>query len=239
MAEQAEESQPQRVLVVDDDPEILLLTRTALEASSYEVWTAASAEDALETIGDRGLPHIAVIDIILPGLDGLGLCQKLHEFSDLPIILLSAIDEKETVVSAIEKYAEDYMLKPFNPSELVARVGRVLRRIGDFSYTLEPIVAVDDKLSIDFARQRAMVDGRFIALTPTEAKLLYLLLRSAGNTVPTDFLLARLWPGEDVFESTLRVHVHRLRQKIETSPGRPQYIVTERGAGYSFQVAPQ
>lgn len=225
-----------RILVVDDDPQTLHIAQAALEKADFEVLTADAAETALEIINKHGLPHLTVIDIVLPGMDGLALCRKLAEFSDLPIVLLSSVDEEKTVVSAIEDYAEDYIVKPFNPSELVARVRRVLRRIGDFSYTLEPLIQVDEHLAIDFARQRAEIEGRPVALTPTESKLLYILMGQAGQTVPTDYLLGRLWPGEDVFESTLRVHIHRLRQKIEVSPGRPRYIVTERGAGYSFQA---
>ena len=223
-----------RVLAVDDDPEVRILTRRALEESGYEVWPAASGEEALEIVNDRGLPHLAVIDIQLPGIDGFSLSRQIQQISDVPIILLTVIAEKETVVSAIEDFAEDYLTKPFDPSELVARVGRVLRRIGDFSYTFQPLLRIDDRLAVDFVRQRAVVDDRPIALTPTETKLLYILIRKAGKTVPTDQILARLWQKEESDENTLRVHVHRLRQKIEPSPGRPRYVVTERGAGYSF-----
>jgi DNA-binding response OmpR family regulator len=110
----------------------------------------------------------------------------------------------------------------------------VLRRIGDFSYTLEPVVEVDSHLAIDFVRQKAVAGNRSVTLTPTETKLLYILMNQAGKTVPTEHILDRLWPGEKADENTLRVHVHRLRQKIERSPGRPYYVVTERGVGYSF-----
>jgi len=183
---------------------------------------------------DRGLPHLAVIDIMLPGLDGLALSRKIGEFSDVPIIMLTVVDETETVVKAIEQYAEDYVTKPFSPSELAARVKRVLRRIGDFSYTLEPVVVIDSHLAIDFVRQKAVANDRPVSLTPTETKLLYILMNQAGKTVPTEHILARLWPDEEADENTLRVHVHRLRQKIERSPSRPYYVVTERGVGYSF-----
>ena len=110
----------------------------------------------------------------------------------------------------------------------------MLRRIGDFAYTLDVITQVDERLAVDFSHQQAMVNGTPIPLTPTETKLLYLLMRNAGRVVSTDFLLRRLWPMEEVFEDTLRVHIHRLRQKIEPVPARPRYILTERGLGYSF-----
>jgi DNA-binding response OmpR family regulator len=202
------------------------------------VWSCLSAEDALATVSERGLPHLALVDILLPGLDGMALAHQLHEWSDLPIVMLTSVDEQETVVQAIERFAEDYIRKPFNPREMVARVERVFRRIGDFAYALQPVVQVDERLSIDFAHQRALTAGREVTLTSTETKLLYVLLRSAGRVVATDFLLRRLWPSDEVFEDTLRVHVHRLRSKIEPEPSRPRYVVTERGAGYRFPAAP-
>ncbi len=229
-----ERPQKQRILAVDDDPEVRKITKAALQKAGFEVWPAASAEDALELLDKRGLPHLAVVDIVLPGMDGFELCKKIEEYSDVPIIMLTVVDETETVVQAIEQYAEDYVTKPFNPSELAARVKRVLRRIGDFSYTLEPVVEVDEHLAIDFVRQKAVANDRPVALTPTETKLLYILMNQAGKTVATEHILARLWPDEEADENTLRVHVHRLRQKIERSPSRPHYVVTERGVGYSF-----
>ncbi len=223
-----------RILAVDDDPEVRKIAQVALQKAGYEVWPAASAEEALDLLNERGLPHLAIVDIMLPGLDGLALCQKIHEISDVPVIMLTVVDKEETVVDTIERFAEDYIIKPFNPPELSARVGRVLRRIGDFSYTLQPLVEVDDYLSVDFVRQRAVVGGRPLSLTPTETKLLYILMRNAGKTIKTSFVLGRVWPEEEADENTLRVHIHRLRQKIEVSPSRPRYVVTERGVGYSF-----
>ncbi len=113
-------------------------------------------------------------------------------------------------------------------------VQRVLRRIGDFAYALDPVIQIDARLAVDFAHQQAIVQGQIVALTPTEAKILFILMRNAGHTVSTDFILRRLWPLDEVFEDTLRVHVYRLRQKIEAIPTKPVYIVTERGQGYSF-----
>ena len=150
--------------------------------------------------------------------------------------MLTAIDEEETVVQGIELYAEDYVTKPFSPRELIARVRRVLRRIGDFAYTLEPVIRVDDRLAVDFAHQQATIEGQPVALSPTETKLLYLLMRSAGRPVTSGFLLRRLWPLEEMFEDALRVHVYRLRHKIEPVPSHPRYIVTERGLGYQFMT---
>jgi DNA-binding response OmpR family regulator len=223
-----------RILAVDDDSDLLRLIARELTAAGFTVWPAASAERALELVEERGLPHLALIDILLPGINGLELCHRLQEWSDLPVVLLTSIDEEETVVDSIQRFAEDYIVKPFKPREMVARVERVLRRIGDFAYCLEPVVPIDGRLAVDFAHQRALVEGRAVALTSTETKLLYVLMRNAGRVVETPFLLRRLWPVDEVFEDTLRVHIHRLRSKIESTPSRPHYIVTERGAGYRF-----
>jgi DNA-binding response OmpR family regulator len=231
-----QEHTQQRILVVDDDPAILRLLGDKLENSGYEVLTAAGGKQALEILSRRGLPHLAIVDINMPGMSGMEFCEALQQFSDLPIVMLSAVDEEETIITSITRYAEDYITKPFSPRELVARVQRVLRRMGDFSYTLQLVTKIDGYLSVDFPHQRAYAGEIAIALTPTETKLLYLLIRNAGRTVTTDFLLRRLWPLDEVYEDTLRVHVHRLRHKIEPMPTRPRYILTERGLGYSFPV---
>jgi DNA-binding response OmpR family regulator len=224
-----------KILVVDDNHSILRMVRMALEQANYEVTALASGEEALVHIQRHGLPHLAVVDINMPpGMDGFDLCEAVHEFSDLPIIMLTAIDNEETVIEAIEQHAEDYITKPFRPGELVARVGRVLRRVGDFAYALGRQVRVDDRFSVDFAARTAMLDGEEISLTPTEAKLLYILMRNAGQIVTASFIIRRLWPLEGVLEERLRVYVHRLRKKIEPDSTEPTYIHSERGIGYMF-----
>jgi len=225
------------ILAVDDEPSTLAVIDRALAGQGLEVRSSASGQDALDRIRKEGLPHLAVIDLLMPGMTGIELCSAIKSFSDVPLIILTAVGTKDTLIDAIERFAEDYIVKPFDPRELAARVVRVLRRIGDFSYASEPLVKIDERLSVDFAGQRAIVDGATVKLTPTEAKLLYLLMRSAPRPVATTFLLQRLWPGEEVFEDTLRVHVHRLRQKIEPEGSGHRYVVTERGAGYAFRTS--
>ena len=228
----------QRILVVDDDPAILSLVKAKLDLAGFEVFTARSGQEGLDMIARKGLPHLAVVDLLMPGMDGFDFCRAVQSYSDLPIILLTAVDEEETIIQGIEYFAEDYVIKPFSPRELVARIHRVLRRIGDFAYTIDPVTRVDANLGLDFAHQQALVDGTSVTLTPTETKLLYILMRNAGRPVTNDFLLRRLWPMEEVFEDALRVHVHRLRQKVERNPRKPHYILTERGLGYKFAVKP-
>ncbi len=227
-----------RILVVEDDLDLLRLTRRELEGAGFDVWPALSGEEALATVEKRGLPHLALVDILLPGMDGLSLSRKLYEYTDLPIVLLTSVDEEETVVEAIAGFAEDYIRKPFRPREVVARVERVLRRIGDFGYALQPVIRVDERLSVDLGHHCALIEGSAVPLTAMESKILHILMRDAGKAVPTGFLLGRLWPREEVFEDALRVHVHRLRAKIEPEPSRPRYVVTERGTGYRFPRLP-
>jgi DNA-binding response OmpR family regulator len=227
--------QQQRILVLDSDPAILRLVSDTLDRAGFDVFTVASGQQALQVIARRGLPHLAIVDIHVPGMDGFEFCQAVHQFADLPVIILSAVDEEETVIRGIEHCAEDYITKPFNPRELVARVRRVLRRIGDFAYTLDPVTQADDRLAVNFTHQQALIAGQPVPLTPTETKILHILMRHGGRTVTADFLLRRLWPLKEVFEDTLRVHIHRLRRKIEPMPREPLYIVTERGVGYRFE----
>jgi DNA-binding response OmpR family regulator len=229
--------QLQRLLVVDDDPAILRLLSDKFERAGFEVITAGSGQLALDVIAHRGLPHLALVDLNMPGMDGFEFCKRVLRFSDLPIIILTAVDEEETIIRAIDLFAEDYVTKPFSPRELVARVRRVLRRVGDFAYCLEPVTRVDGRLAVDFMGQEALVDGQPVDLSPTEAKILYLLMRSAGRPLATEYLLRRVWPQEDVFEDALRVNVHRLRKKIGVNPNGLSYIATERGVGYCFLPA--
>lgn len=230
----AQAPESKRILTVDDDPTILHLLKATLERAGFEVWGAESGEEALQVLETRGLPHLAVIDIVMPGMDGIELCARIQEIIDLPIIMLTGVRDTTTVVDVIRRLAEDYVVKPFEAEELVARVERLLRRIGDFSYALEPRIRVDERLEVELARQLVYVDGEPVELTPTETKLLYILMRNAGHTLLTGYLLKRLWPLEEVFEDTLRTHVYRLRKKIEPSKGRPRYLLTRRGFGYSF-----
>ncbi len=226
----------QRILIVDDDPALLKLVADKLYKEGFEIMKAASGAQALEIIEANGLPHLAIVDYMMPGMDGFEFCQIVQEYCDLPVIMLTAIDQEEIVIQGLEHYAEDYVTKPFSPRELAARVKRVLRRIGDFGYALNRTVTVDDRFEVNFVQQQAVVDTQPVSLTPIETKLLYILMRNAGRITTTDFLLRRLWPLEEVFEDTLRVHIHRLRHKIEADPSKPQYIITERGKGYSFPL---
>ncbi|MCO5190130.1 MAG: response regulator transcription factor [Anaerolineae bacterium] len=223
-----------RILAVDDNQQTVRIIEIALRKAGFEVVTANSGSDALNLIKRRGMPHLAIVDLNMPRMSGFEFCKAVHRFSDLPVIILTAVSDEKTVIEEIEQYAEDYIVKPFSPAELVARVRRILRRIGDFGYTLDPIVRVDDILRIDFPNRTAFVNDKEVSMTPTETKLLYLMLHSAGRIVTSDYLMRRIWPFETANEDRLHVHVHRLRRKIEYDPKHPHYIVSERGLGYIF-----
>ncbi len=225
-----------RILLVDDEPDIRWTVGQLLEGDGFEVTTASSADEALRRVDDEGIPHLAVVDIMMPEVDGIELCRKLHEFSDVPIIMLTAVDEQRTITGAIREFAEDYVVKPFDPEELTARIHRVLARFETFDHVTGPSVEIDDRLTLELAAGRARVEGAAVELTPTETRLLHILLRNAGRPVASGHLLERVWPRDEVFEDSLRVHVHRIRRKIEEDPSKPRYLRTERGLGYRFDL---
>lgn len=230
--------QSYRILAVDDSTIILEMVKIVLGQAGFHVFTAVSGEEALELMRQQGLPHLAVVDINMPsGMDGFEFCEALHEFSDVPVIMLTAVDQTETIIQAIEEHAEDYITKPVTAGELVARVRRVLRSIGSFAFELEQFIRADERLLVNFAACEAIINGVPVSLTPTETKLLYILMRDAGKLVTIDFLLRRLWPHELVYQDRLRVYVHRLRSKIEEGSDEPRYVVSRRNKGYSFLPA--
>ncbi len=229
----------QRILAVDDNSFTLRIVQHTLEQAGFQVTTAVSGKDALKYINRHGIPHLAIVDLHMPVMSGFEFCHAVREFSDMPIIMLTAVNSEDTIIQSIEQYAEDYIIKPFNPNELVARVKRVLRRMGDYTYTLDSTTRIDDRLMVNFPNREALVEGESVSLTPTETKLLYILVRNAGRIVTTEFLLNRIWPLQDAQEDRLHVHVHRLRRKIEVEPNEPGYIIAERGIGYRFSATPE
>jgi DNA-binding response OmpR family regulator len=229
----------QQILAVDDNENMLTLVQLVLEQAGYEVLTAKSADEALRMIQRRGTPHLALVDVNMPRVDGFELAHSIRERSDMPVIFLTAVDQEQKVVEGLERYADDYIIKPFDVHELVARVQRVLRRVTNFDYRADPTVAVDDRLQIDFSGQEALVDGEPVPLTPTETKLLNILVNNSGRIIPTERLLQRVWPGEDASEDRLYVAVYRLRQKLQGENQKWDYIQTKSGLGYLFQSPPK
>ncbi len=227
-----------KVLVVEDSPDISKLIADYMTAHNYDVAVFADGPDALKYVKQNGLPHIALVDLDLPTMHGFELSGKLKAMGDVPIIFVTATGDTEMVIQGLRRYADDFIVKPFNLGELEARVQTVLSRMPSLDYASQPIATIDDNLSIDFAHNRITVGGKTHTLTPTESILLHVLLRNAGRVVENRLLIARVWPSEEVFEDTLRVHMHRLRRKLESDSHHPHYIRTERGIGYVFTMRP-
>lgn len=231
----APQSAPKSILLVDDDLELLDLARHLLRSKGYKVTIAQSGEEALRLLSRHGLPHLALVDYHMPhGMDGFTFARKSREYGNFPIIMLTAMDNTNKVIESLLEFADDYIVKPFKPQVLVARVERALRRVRSFDYTQQQSVA-GEMLVVDFAQREATVDGDAISLTPTENNILYILMKNAGHTVTTNILLNSLWPNEEASEDRLHVHIHRLRRKIEENARQPRYILSERGEGYRFQ----
>ena len=227
------------VLLVDDDLTLLSALSRRVSRAGYEVRTASTGAAALKQL-EGTWPALLVVDLMMPGMDGFELCRRVKQLADLPIILLSAVDASEAKVSALELYAEDYVTKPFDPDELVARIQRVLRRAAIGS----PQISLNGgDVEVDLATRRLTTLSGTQQLTPTEARLLQVLAASVDRIVPTDELLDRVWTDADGADpSYLWVTVRRLRRKLEPDPDRPRYLMTERGVGYrlsSGTPAPQ
>lgn len=227
-----------KVLLVEDDPGISKLVTDFLGKTGYEVTPKHDGPEALEHIRQNGLPHIALIDLLLPTMHGFEVSSRLKAMADVPIIFVTSVNDTETIVQGLKKYAEDFIVKPFELRELEARIEVVLSRMPSLDYASEPMLELDEHLTIDFAHNRIVLDGKSIGLTPTESILLHVLLRNAGRVVENRMLCARVWPDEEVYEDTLRVHMHRLRRKLEADSHHPHYVRTERGIGYMFTVKP-
>ncbi len=220
-----------QVLVVDDEPRYLKLVGYNLEAAGYEVITAASGEEALSLFAGKS-PALIILDIRLPGIDGYETCTRIREFSSVPIIMLTAKGEEREKVQGLRLGADDYVTKPFGAEELMARVETVLRRSRIVEVKALSILTVGE-LSIDFVQRKVTVGGQEVSLSPTEYRLLQCLAVNAGRVVVREELQEKVWgPEYREYYEGLRVHVRRLRQKIENNPENPTYVITKPGIGY-------
>ncbi|GAC1361515.1 MAG: response regulator transcription factor [Herpetosiphon sp.] len=222
------------VLVVDDEQRIVTFMRMNLELEGCRVIAAHNGREALERIRDD-MPDIVLLDIMMPGLDGLEVLRRLRQGSNVPVIMLTARDEEDDRILGLELGADDYIGKPFSHRELISRMRAVLRRHLVQPPLQQTQLTIDDRLTIDFAKREVLIDGAPISLRPTEYRLLYHLVQNAGWVVPQDVLLTKVWGPEYREESHyLRLYVTYLRQKLEQDPAHPRYILTERGVGYRF-----
>jgi two-component system, OmpR family, KDP operon response regulator KdpE len=221
----------ERVLVCDDDRQILRALRLILSRAGYEVLTAQTAEDALDRAAVAG-PHAAIIDLMLPDRSGIEVCRELREWSDMPILVLSAIGQEAAKVEALQHGADDYVTKPFGPDELVARIQAALRRAGRLAG--EPRIEADG-LVVDLAAHAVTRDREHVHLTPIEFSLLRALVINRGRLMTHAQLLSEVWgPQYSDAVPLLRTHIANLRHKLDAGEPERRLIRTDAGIGYRF-----
>ncbi len=219
------------MLVVDDEPQILRALKVVLREAGFEVLSAQSAPEALDLAAVRA-PRAAIVDLVLPEGDGVDVTRGLREWSEMPILVLSAVGEEEQKVRALEAGADDYITKPFGARELVARLRAALRRSEGADE--QPTITVDG-LEVDVAAHAVRRAGEAVHLTPIEFELLRVLAQNRGRLLTHRALLGEVWgPGYVDDVQALRTHIARLRAKIEPLGERPRYILTDPGVGYRF-----
>jgi two-component system KDP operon response regulator KdpE len=223
------------VLIVDDDPAIIKLVRANLKADGYETLAAMDGAEALEVI-ERELPDLVILDLMMPKVEGFEVLRRLREWSQVPIIVLSARHGVEDKVKCLNSGADDYISKPFGVNELLSRVKAVLRRARAFGAVSAPPSFSSGNLEINFAQRRVTVAGREIKLTPTEYNLLQELVLNANKVLTYIHLLNKIWGPEYRDEKEyLHVFVGRLRARLEPDPASPRYVTTVPGVGYQFK----
>jgi two-component system KDP operon response regulator KdpE len=218
----------QRVLVVDDEQQILRALRTSLRAAGYEVDTAETAEGALAAAAMRP-PEAVILDLVLPDGSGTDVARELRTWSSAPVIVLSAVGDESEKVAALDAGADDYVTKPVGIDELLARLRAALRRAGPAG---EPVLTVGD-LEVDLEQREVRVSGKPVHLTPHEFDLLRYLARNEGKLLTHRMILQEVWgPGYADAKNILHVNVSQLRRKLEADPSRPRHLLTESGVGY-------
>ncbi len=226
---------PRRILIVDDDPNLLVVLSEQLSEDGFEVATARDGAEALRRL-ESAWPDLIILDLMMPRIDGLALARRVKAHADLPIIVLSAIDSADSKARLLEEVAEDYIPKPYHYPELRARIARVLRRLGD--RIPGQSLALGPNLTLDLSHKTAIVGGQAVRLTPTETRLLAVLAAHLGEIVTTETLLARGWTETEGADSSyVWVSMRRLRQKVEVDAGRPIHLQTVRGVGYRLVTA--
>jgi two-component system, OmpR family, KDP operon response regulator KdpE len=224
-----------RILLIDDDPTILELLKLFLENEGYKVQAAESGVAGLE-IASRQLPDLAIIDLTMPVMDGYETSRRLRELGVLSILVISHRHDERSVIRSLEMGADDYLRKPFAVPIFLAKIKTLLRRNGQSEANLVISMYDDGQLLIDLERRHVEVRGQLVQLTPTEFRLLSILLRNVGRVVPHEELIREVWGAEGgATVASLKVYIHYLRQKIEDHPKRPHYLLAEWGIGYRLR----
>ncbi len=223
------------ILIVDDDPLIVRLVRLHLEKEGYRVQSVGNGQAALDVLADA-VPDLVILDLMLPVLDGYTVCERIREFSLVPVIMLTAKGEQVDKLRGFEAGADDYLTKPFGPQELIARVRAVLRRSQQGAGASTPAVVRCGEIAIDFVRRRVTVRGEVVKLTPTEFQLLQHLALNAGKVLSHAQLLTQVWgPEYRDDRDYLWAYVRHLRRKLEPDPEHPTHIRSEPGFGYVLE----
>jgi len=222
-----------RILVVDDERPIRRFLRTSLTVNGYTVFEATNGREALAAVS-ANRPDVIILDLGLPDIDGVEITQRIREWSQIPVIILSVREHEVDKIAALDAGADDYLTKPFGVGELLARIRVALRRVTQ--PTTEPVVTNRD-LVVDLGRRLVTMAGSEVQLTPTEYDLLRVLVTQAGKVLTHQQLLRQVWgTGYEDEVHLLRVNVSNLRRKLEPEPARPQYIITEPGVGYRLRI---
>ena len=223
------------VLVIDDEPKIARLIRHTLGTEGYEVLHALDGIIGLSML-EAETPDVVLLDVMMPHMNGLQVCKRIRELSDVPVIMLTALGDENDRIRGLDTGADDYVVKPFSPGELSARVRAILRRVRTSDDESIPVFD-DGVLRIDFDRREVIRDGEDVRLSRTELRLLRILASAPGRVFTHDELLVRVW-GEDYGASNeqLRTYIKYLRRKIEPQPNVPRYILTQAGVGYHFRT---
>ena len=223
-----------RVLVVDDEPQITRVLRTSLSSQGYDIRVANSGEMALEIMKDWS-PNLIITDLSMPSVDGVQLCRAVRAVSQVPIIVLSVRDKEQQKVEALDAGADDYVTKPFNMNELLARVRAHLRRLPKLEEEAREAVEIGD-FRIDLATRTVTVAGKELKLTPKEFDLLLFFASHPHRVIPHRTILASVWGANSTEQPEyLRVFMGQLRKKLEPNPASPRYLLTERWVGYRFE----
>ena len=226
----------ERILLIEDEPQMRRFLRITLQGQGYELIEAITGQDGLMQVATRN-PDIVLLDLGLPDIDGLEVTERLREWSPVPIIVLSAREQEEDKIKALDAGADDYLTKPFSSGELLARIRVALRHKAMQQGGSEESVFVLDNLKVDFARRQVFIDEREVHVTPIEYRLLSVLIKHAGKVMTHRQLLKEVWGAAYIDQNHyLRIYMGQLRHKLEADPARPRFFINEPGVGYRLKA---
>ena len=226
---------PEKILVIDDDPLLLTIIQQSLEKDNYSIKTAPNGQEGLDSM-EKFKPDLIILDVMMPGVSGWEICERIRRRSTVPIIMLTARGSQSDIVRGLQSGADDYLVKPFHQAELLARVSAVLRRVRSApAAESDPLTFGEGELVIDPTDHRVTRDNEEINLTPTEFNLLLFMANRAGRILSTEVIFDNVWSYDtEANVESVKWYVWRLRKKIEANPSKPKFIITERGVGYRF-----